>query len=342
MSRLSIKNNPLVLAVLAGACLLGNAAAGAAELQGSALRPTPLLMPLDYTAARAQAWLAALDKALEHLPPAANRRLEDLGLDKASVGGTSALRSLAAGLFPVDVVTPQISSGQEIRVYLKKPENFTAFSRLAGDADTIAINALIILEMEDEIAALGEAWPKSIDEARVKTAELEGHASALDTLWQIRQTLASGQEYDSADLASLAKAAPQSPLVRLLLAEALLEENMPGECVEQADAALDLGLSLAGEQSSVWKFLRPRLRYARAIAQWRLNHLALAENDLDAALLEAKNLPPKNGIKILDARGILKMQRRDLAGMCADFAQACSLGNCQSLARARRMGQCGQ
>lgn len=96
MSRLSIKNNPLVLAVLAGACLLGNAAAGAAELQGSALRPTPLLMPLDYTAARAQAWLAALDKALEHLPPAANRRLEDLGLDKASVGGTSALRSLAA------------------------------------------------------------------------------------------------------------------------------------------------------------------------------------------------------------------------------------------------------
>lgn len=184
-------------------------------------------MPLDYTAARAQAWLAALDKALEHLPPAANRRLEDLGLDKASVGGTSALRSLAAGLFPVDVVTPQISSGQEIRVYLKKPENFTAFSRLAGDADTIAINALIILEMEDEIAALGEAWPKSIDEARVKTAELEGHASALDTLWQIRQTLASGQEYDSADLASLAKAAPQSPLVRLLLAEALLEENMP-------------------------------------------------------------------------------------------------------------------
>ncbi len=65
MSRLSIKNNPLVLAVLAVACLLGNATAGAAELQGSALRPTPLLMPLDYTAARAQAWLAALDKALD-------------------------------------------------------------------------------------------------------------------------------------------------------------------------------------------------------------------------------------------------------------------------------------
>lgn len=324
------------------ACLLGNATVEAVELQGSALRPTPLLMPMDYTAARAQAWLEALDNALGHLPPAANRRLEDIGLDRTSLGGNSALRALAAGLFHVDVVTPQISSGQEIKVYLKKPENLTAFSRLAGDADAIAMNALIILEMEDEIAALGEAWPKSIDEARIKTAELEGHAEALDALWQIRQNLASGQQYDSVDLTALASAAPQSPLVRLLLAEALLKENMPGKSVAQADAALDLGLSFAGEKSSVWKFLRPRMRYARAIAQWRLNHLALAENDLDAALLEAKNLPPKYRIKILDARGVLKMQKRDLSGMCADFSQACSLGNCQNLARVRRMGQCGQ
>ena len=32
------------------------------------------------------------------------------------------------------------------------------------------------------------------------------------------------------------------------------------------------------------------------------------------------------------------MQRRDLAGMCADFAQACSLGNCQNLARGKAHG----
>lgn len=342
MSRLSIQNRTLVLAVFTVACLLGAAPIEAAEIRGGALRPTPLLMPLDYTAARSQAWLEALDNALEYLPPAANRRLEDLGLDRKSLGGNSALRALAGEIFPVDVVTPQISSSQEIMVYLKKPENFANFSRLAGDTDSLALNALLILEMEEEIAALGQAWPKSIDEARGKTAELEGHASALDALWQLRGNTASGRQRDSGDLAALAKMAPGSPLIRLLLAEALLRENMPGRCVAEADAALDLGRSLGGEQGAVWKFLRPRLRYARGIAQWRLNHLALAENDLDTALIETSNLSQKHKIKILDARGILKMLKGNQAGMCADFAQACNLGNCQNLARARRMGQCAQ
>ena len=95
----------------------------------------------------------------------------------------------------------------------------------------------------------------------------------------------------------LPKLRHKAPLVRLLLAEALLERNMPGECVEQADAALDLGLLLAGRAKLCLEIPEARAcAMQRAIAQWRLNHLALAENDLDAALLEAKkSASPKMG-----------------------------------------------
>lgn len=316
----------------------------AVVLHGSALRPTPLIMPMDYTAARAQAWLAALDKAIALLPPSANRRLGDIGLGRDDTGGNAALRALAAELFPVDVATPQISSGQEIKVYLRQPENFTNFSRIASDADAIALKAMIILEMEEEISALGKTWPKTLDEAREKTAELESRASALEALWHI-QSLNIRDHETGASLKTwqaLARAAPQSPVARLMLAEALLRDNKPQQCIAEATSALDLGRNFDGEMNVVWKILKPRARYARAIAQWRVNQLALAEDDLNTAILEAKYLPPRNRIRLFDVRGVLKLQKGDLEGMCEDFASACALGNCQNLARARRMGQCAQ
>lgn len=299
---------------------------------------------MDYTAARAQAWLASLNNALPYLPAAANRRLGDIGLGRDDTGGNAALRALAAELFPVDVVTPQISSGQEIRVYLREPENFANFSRLAGDVDTIAMKAMTILEMEDEISSLGKAWPRSLDEAREKTSELEAHATALEALWHI-QGLHLGEKGADASLEtlqSLAEAAPNSPVARLLFAEALLHDNQPQQCMAEANAALDLGRNHGGEKGVLWQMLKPRARYARAIAQWRVNQLALAENDLNTAILEAKNLPPRNRIRLYDVRGVLKLQKGDFEGMCADFASACALGNCQNLARARLMGQCAQ
>lgn len=310
---------------------------------GSALRPVPLVMPMDYAATRAQAWLGALKKAVGHLPPAAKRRLEDIALGSADTGGQASIMALAAAIFPIEVITPQISSGQEIKVYLNTPGNLRDFSRLAADSETIAMLAGILLEIDETLKAVNGAWPKSIDEAREKTDELEGYSKSLEALWQAKEFAnRTNAPENSRTLRKLAQNAPDSPAIRLLLAESLLAESHFQQCVEEANKAMKLAGKYTGEHQYIWSMLRPGLRAARALAQWHLNQLALAEEDLDAAILEAGKLLPKQKSRLHDLRGALRITRGNQQGMCADFAEACRLGDCQNLARATRMGQCAK
>lgn len=308
--------------------------------EGSALRPLPLLMPLDYTGARAQAWLNALDKSLRLLPPAAGRRLADLGLSSEQTGGNSTARALASLLFPVDVITPQLSSSREIRVYLKSPDDFRELSRFFGNEETLALGAANIVETERELAALAEAWPATLDEARVKTASLEAMAGTLEALWQGRELYGPDRQNNLRDIEALADLAPNSPFIAYLYAEALLAAHKPQQSLQEASRLLENIARLGGEEKQVWNTLKPRIRHIRALAQWQLDQLALAEDDLNAALHEAANLPPETRANLLETRGNLKMHRKDGAGMCEDFGEACRLGFCQNLARARRLGNC--
>lgn len=325
------------------ACIFYTGNAIAADIWGSALRPVPLVMPMDYTLTRARAWLSALEKAVGHLPPAAKRRLEDISLGSSETGGQSTIMALAAAIFPIDVITPQISSGQEIRVYLKQPGNLKDFSRLAADSETIAMLAGILLEIDERIKAISGNWPKSIDEAREKTVELEGYSKSLEALWQAKELAKkTNAPKNSSTLRKLALNAPNSPAIRLLLAESLLNESHFQQCMEEANRAMKLANKYTGEHQYIWNILRPRIRMTRAMAQWHLNQLALAEEDLDAAILEAGKLLPKQKSKLHDLRGALRIARGNQAGMCADFTEACKLGDCQNIARATRMGQCAR
>lgn len=123
---------------------------------------------------------------------------------------------------------------------------------------------------------------------------------------------------------------PQSPTVWLLLAEAQLRRGLPLQSVASCDAALALAPGLN------------RARYIRALGHWRLQQLALAEDDLTSSLDARHGLAPQgeDRARRLRARGAVRMQRRDLTGMCEDFGAACALGECEGLILARAQEYC--
>lgn len=125
-------------------------------------------------------------------------------------------------------------------------------------------------------------------------------------------------------------ALPRSAAVQLLLAEAQLQAGMPQRSIYSCSAALDLAPTLA------------RGRYIRALAHWRLQQMALAEDDLSAALNTSDDtfLRTPDRVRMLRARGALRMLRNNAEGMCSDLTAACALGDCEGLAAARNQQFC--
>ena len=131
-------------------------------------------------------------------------------------------------------------------------------------------------------------------------------------------------------LENAAAALPRSAAVQLLLAEAQLQAGMPQRSIHSSSAALELAPTLA------------RGRYIRALAHWRLQQMALAEDDLSAALNTADDtfLRTPDKVRMLRARGALRMLRNNAEGMCSDLTAACALGDCEGLAAARNQMLC--
>lgn len=173
------------------------------------------------------------------------------------------------------------------------------------------------------------AQQQARQKADVLADTLAAAITALDTL-----RLSPEGWLTSADsLAALEKAAvnlPQSAAAQLLLGEALLQAGMPQRSIASCTAALELAPDLG------------RARYIRALAHWRLQQLALAEDDLSAALEATTNAFPHTSdkVRLLRARGALRMLRSNEPGMCDDLAAACALGDCDGLAAARGQQMC--
>ena len=131
-------------------------------------------------------------------------------------------------------------------------------------------------------------------------------------------------------LENAAAALPRSAAAQLLLAEAQLQAGMPQRSINSSSAALELTPTLA------------RGRYIRALAHWRLQQMALAEDDLSAALNTADDtfLRTPDKVRMLRARGALRMLRNNAEGMCSDLTAACALGDCEGLAAARNQMLC--
>ena len=224
-----------------------------------------------------------------------------------------------------------------------------------GSAATGAANADVAAAGSVNVAAGSSA---NVDSAATGAANVGAAAagaaepSLADVVWTERhwnkasrqlQALLQAQDYMESDpegwlvpdgflprLEQVSARLPQSPSAWLLLAEAQLRRGLPLQSIASCDAALALDSGLN------------RARYIRALGYWRLQQLALAENDLTSSLDDRHGFTPQgeDRARRLRARGAVRMQRHDMTGMCEDFGAACALGECEALILARAQRHC--
>ena len=324
-------------------------------LRAEAPCATTALLPAEgvFAQARAVAWLRVMRQAAELLPRQREFGLGPAGL--AALGGPAERAGLAACLYHLEDASYSHAGGKlAVQVRLAPHEHvrerlglclreaaFPAlYGRLAAESGEVLLALQPLLDLAGrDMAADGQTGDGA--EARRLWQRLEGLWLALMALelspegWQSRADALTSLE-------RAARLAPHSPVVQLLLGEALLRQDLPLQSVEVCTVALGLESSLA------------HAHYVRALAHWRLQQLALAEADLDAAL-ELANFaqgpapaPPQEGqgvrriglSRCLRARGAVRLLRGNAGGMCADLRAACALGDCAALAEARRQGEC--
>lgn len=212
------------------------------------------------------------------------------------------------------------------------PDARDRISRLLADNEQAAVWQRLLTEMEQAVRILGTDGA----DAEHRRAAACAVQALLGDVRQLLPEAADGWLAGAQSmplLEDLAERVPESALVRLLLAEARLCAGLPQQCMEAASAALRRAPDMT------------RARYVRALAHWRLQQLALAEEDLDAAL-RATPAPVGSAAHdarrrgILRARGALRMLRGNTEGMCEDLTAACALGDCEGLAAVRGRGQC--
>jgi tetratricopeptide (TPR) repeat protein len=267
-----------------------------------------------YAHARAAAWLAALRKASGLL----------LGQRELLIGDISSedRLALAAQLYTADVWS-LAGPNQSLRLTVTlhpKPETGLLLARTLRNPEARLLRRGLLDEVSAVLEAAGEAG------GRVSAEKL------LDGLWLVQNAMeltAEGWYVEPqalSDMESAVGLAPQNALAHLLLGEARLRSDLPQQCAQACDEALRLDPSLR------------RARYIRALAHWRLQQFALAEDDLNASLADAP--PGEERIQRLQARGAVRMLRGKYDGMCEDYMAACSLGDCDGLKTLREQGYC--
>ena len=305
-------------------------------------RPFPLLVPLSYRWARGAAWLGALHAAKPAVGADARRGLADAGLDDG--GG---LLALCSRLYSLSHLTGDDSPELAVAVRLVPVADLPqALVGALREADVLALTRALLLDMEAALLAVQRQWPATLAEARGRAAGLDAASQRLEALWQgvsAVQPAAGGWACGPEAVPVLERSvrgAADNAALWLLLAEARLQRDLPQAAVAAASESIGL---LSGAREAAETRLAARARYVRGLGHWRLGQPALAEADLDASLRAASPASAPQGAeraRRLRARGAVRLGRRNVDGMCEDFAAACALGDCEGLAAARARGHC--
>ena len=329
------------------------------EVEMRAVTP-PVTREAAWAHARASAWLAALHRAVIAFPQRREIRMGAVAPAERLALAAQLYRAAAPPLAdapnaakapdtaedsPLHValsLTPRSQAGTELILALRNPE-------------LLALRHTLISETRDTLEIMDRHWPGGTAALQpaipgVKTPEVERDfwqtrdwqrmSARLNGLWLAQAALdltPEGWLTGAEALSTLERAtreAPRSPTVRLRLAEAQLQRNLPQQSIESCTEALRLAPGS--------NLISGRARYIRALAHWRLQQLALAEDDLNAALHTRTHSAPQGAeqARRLRARGAVRMLRRNYPGMCADFSAACALGDCEGLAVARAQKYC--
>lgn len=320
----------------------------------------PVTREAAWAHARASAWLAALHRAVIAFPQRREIRMGAVAPAERLALAAQLYRAAAPPLAdtPNAAKAPDTAEDSPLHVALSltsRPQAGTELILALRNPELLALRHTLISETRDTLEIMDRHWPGGTAALQpatpgVKTPEVErGFWQArdwqrmggrLNGLWLAQAALDLTPEgwLTGADALSTleraAREAPRSSTVRLLLAEAQLQRNLPQQSIESCTEALRLAPGS--------NLISGRARYIRALAHWRLQQLALAEDDLNAALHTRTPSAPQGAeqARRLRARGAVRMLRRNYPGMCADFSAACALGDCEGLAVARAQKYC--
>ena len=329
------------------------------EVEMRAVTP-PVTREAAWAHARASAWLAALHRAVIAFPQRREIRMGAVAPAERLALAAQLYRAAAPPLAdtPNAAKAPDTAEDSPLHVALSltsRPQAGTELILALRNPELLALRHTLISETRDTLEIMDRHWPGGTAALQpaipgVKTPEVERGfwqacdwqrmGARLNGLWLAQAALdltpegwLTGAEALST-LERAAREAPRSPTVRLLLAEAQLQRNLPQQSIESCTEALRLAPGS--------NLISGRARYIRALAHWRLQQLALAEDDLNAALHTRTPSAPQGAeqARRLRARGAVRMLRRNYPGMCADFSAACALGDCEGLAVARAQKYC--
>lgn len=320
----------------------------------------PVTREAAWAHARASAWLAALHRAVIAFPQRREIRMGAVAPAERLALAAQLYRAAAPPLAdtPNAAKAPDTTEDSPLHVALSltsRPQAGTELILALRNPELLALRHTLISETRDTLEIMDRHWPGGTAALQpatpgVKTPEVERGfwqardwqrmGARLNGLWLAQAALDLTPEgwLTGADALSTleraAREAPRSPTVRLLLAEAQLQRNLPQQSIESCTEALRLAPGS--------NLISRRARYIRALAHWRLQQLALAEDDLNAALHTRTPSAPQGAeqARRLRARGAVRMLRRNYPGMCADFSAACALGDCEGLAVARAQKYC--
>ena len=337
------------------------------EVEMRAVTP-PVTREAAWAHARASAWLAALHRAVIAFPQRREIRMGAVAPAERLALAAQLYRAAAPPLAdaPDAAKAPDTAEDSPLHVALSltsRPQAGTELILALRNPELLALRHTLISETRDALEIMDRHWPGGTAAVRgtvpaAKTPETAASPSErtkrdfrqardwqrmgarLNGLWLAQAALDLTPEgwLTRADalstLEQAARQAPRSPTVRLLLAEAQLQRNLPQQSIESCTEALRLAPGS--------NLISGRARYIRALAHWRLQQLALAEDDLNAALHTRTPSTPQGAeqARRLRARGAVRMLRRNYPGMCADFSAACALGDCEGLAVARAQKYC--
>lgn len=322
----------------------GDAQAAEQNIVGMAEKPFTAIPALDYPYARAKAWLEALRKAEKLLPSGTEAMLKRFYLDEKL-----ARKALCALVYPVEVLTPAISQGKEIRVFLKPEINTAAkIEKLFRNRLPLLWQMCLVWEMEEGIKDTDKAWPRNASENLDKNPELEKLPGELDSLWELSQANIKNANQDEDgwfEADSFSGCSMKSVAGVLLAARERLRAGRPQAALDCIEKARELCKERAegeitGPRSSLWQQLGARGYFLAGLCHMRLAQPALAEAAFSAAIRLLEGQKDYFLAELLTARGESRRKNTNIAGMCEDYSLACALGQCQGLSSARRAGEC--
>ena len=282
--------------------------------------------------AQSAAWLEAVDHAAsEHSSTAARLAAHEMP-QRAALMAASLATKVWTDHFSADAtsVTAHVTVNSDdqqdyaIRASLQCPDKIELEQTVLARLRPLVHDAR--KASQDSVTAFNRG---AVTEAQMLAEQAQAAAHRIAALWQLQTllprycTLWSEPEDTGEKLHRALEDDPQNALLWCALGQTQLQRDTPGKALESLQKALTLEPNLL------------TARVAQGLAHLREGQPALAETDLTTALQARPNTP-----QWLRIRGAIRMMLGKNDAMCEDFINACTRGDCEGLAEARRRQLC--